>query len=158
VLNKFPAISMVLDHNDDGTRNFVRIKSPLGVKLLSGKNYIQRKGDSGLQRKQRCVEMDEETAKFWNTKIAGRLYRSKYRRSPILLPNHWKKEKWCFPVYLFKDYKEMVERQNSYNKKSLFLGRPEARAHADLYANFWKQMKPRLSSKTENRSPTSLRT
>lgn len=138
VLHMFPAISMVLDQNDDEQEIFDTINS-LGVKLTTSellKNYIfSEKEVQALYKThwEDVFELDEETVKFWNAKkTAGRLYRENI---DVLLYCYLiiEKEKDVSLEHLFKDYKDWFKGKST-AQKAEFL--QNLKAHADLYANF----------------------
>lgn len=138
VLQKFPAISMVLDQHDDEQEIFDTINS-LGVKLTTSellKNYIF--SDSETQSKYKdywedVFETEEETVKFWNAKkTAGRVYRENI---DVLLYCYLiiEKEKDVSLEHLFKDYKEWLKSKTA-AEKAVFL--KDLKKYADLYASF----------------------
>lgn len=138
ILQKFPAISMVLDRYDDEQEIFDTINS-LGVKLTTSellKNYIF--SDSETQKLYKLFwedifEVDEETVKFWNTKkTAGRVYRENI---DVLLYCYLiiEKEKDVSLEHLFRDYKEWLKNKTA-DEKAKFL--KNLKLHADLYASF----------------------
>jgi len=138
VLNKFPAISMVLDLHDDEQEIFDTINS-LGVKLTTSellKNYIFSDKETKKLYKEYwddVFEGEEETVKFWNTKkTAGRVYRENI---DVLLYCYLiiEKEKDVSLEHLFKDYKDWLKNK-SIEEKVAFL--KELKIHADLFANF----------------------
>jgi uncharacterized protein with ParB-like and HNH nuclease domain len=137
-LNKFPAISMVLDHNDDEQEIFDTINS-LGVKLTTSellKNHIFSNEEMRILFKdywEDVFEIDEETVKFWNTKkTAGRLYRENI---DVLLYCFLiiEKEKDVSLEHLFRDYKEWLKNK-SFDQKKAFL--EDLKAKAELFASF----------------------
>ena len=138
VLQKFPAISMVLDQHDDEQEIFDTINS-LGVKLTTSellKNFIF--SDTETQRLYKVFwedvfEAEEETVKFWNAKkTAGRVYRENI---DVLLYCYLiiEKEKDVSLEHLFNDYKEWLKTKDK-SQKATFL--KDLKAHADLYSNF----------------------
>lgn len=138
ILNKFPAISMVLDHNDDEQEIFDTINS-LGVKLTTSellKNHIFSNEEMRILYKdywEDVFEIDEETVKFWNTKkTAGRLYRENI---DVLLYCFLiiEKEKDVSLEHLFRDYKEWLKNK-SLDQKKAFL--EDLKAKAELFASF----------------------
>jgi len=138
VLGKFPAISMVLDQNDDEQEIFDTINS-LGVKLTTSellKNYIfSEKEIQDLYKThwEDVFELDEETVKFWNTKkTAGRLYRENI---DVLLYCYLiiEKERDVSLEHLFKDYKDWLKGKTPLQKANFLENLKE---HADLYVSF----------------------
>ncbi len=81
ILNKFPAINMILENHDDEQEIFDTINS-LGVKLTTSellKNYVFNDDQTKELYKsywEDIFESDEDTVRFWNIKkTAGRIYR-----------------------------------------------------------------------------------
>ena len=135
VLHKFPAINMVLDHNDDEQEIFDTINS-LGVKLTTSellKNYIfSDKVTQDLYKEfwEDIFESDEETVKFWNTKkTAGRVYRENI---DVLLYCYLliEKEKDVSLEHLFRDYKEWLK-DKDFEAKKAFL--QTLKSYAEIY-------------------------
>lgn len=138
VLNRFPAISMVLEKQDDEQEIFDTINS-LGVKLTTSellKNFIF--SDAPTQKLysslwEQVFETDEETIKFWNLKkTAGRVYRENI---DVLLYCYLliEREKDVSLEHLFKDYKEWLVGKTSADKK-LFL--ESLKMSAEIFSNF----------------------
>ncbi|MES2394861.1 MAG: DUF262 domain-containing HNH endonuclease family protein [Bacteroidota bacterium] len=138
VLNRFPAISMVLEKQDDEQEIFDTINS-LGVKLTTSellKNFIF--SDTATQKLYTSLwedvfESDEETIKFWNLKkTAGRVYRENI---DVLLYCYLliEREKDVSLEHLFRDYKEWLVGKTSADKK-LFL--ENLKVSAEIFSNF----------------------
>lgn len=138
VLNRFPAISMVLEKQDDEQEIFDTINS-LGVKLTTSellKNFIF--SDAATQKLyssmwEQVFESDEETIKFWNLKkTAGRVYRENI---DVLLYCYLliEREKDVSLEHLFRDYKEWLVGKTSADKK-LFL--ENLKVSAEIFSNF----------------------
>lgn len=135
ILHKFPAINMVLDHNDDEQEIFDTINS-LGVKLTTSellKNHIFNDKETQELYKEfweDIFESDEETVKFWNTKkTAGRVYRENI---DVLLYCYLliEKEKDVSLEHLFKDYKAWLK-DKSFQEKKEFL--QTLKTYAEIY-------------------------
>lgn len=137
LLNKFPAINMVLERHDDEQEIFDTINS-LGVKLTTSellKNHIF--GDKESQELyseywEDVFEADEDTVKFWNAKkTAGRVYRENI---DVLLYCYLliEKEKDVSLEHLFKDYKEWLS-SKTFKQKESFL--KTLKNYAEVYSN-----------------------
>jgi uncharacterized protein with ParB-like and HNH nuclease domain len=138
ILNKFPAISMVLEKHDDEQEIFDTINS-LGVKLTTSellKNFIFSDAETQKLYKalwEQVFESDEETIKFWNLKkTAGRVYRENI---DVLLYCYLliEREKDVSLEHLFRDYKEWLVNKTSAEKK-LFL--ENLKVSAEIFSNF----------------------
>ncbi|QEE50703.1 DUF262 domain-containing protein [Flavobacterium alkalisoli] len=135
ILHKFPAINMVLDHNDDEQEIFDTINS-LGVKLTTSellKNHIFNDDETKEHYKEYwedIFEVDEETVKFWNTKkTAGRVYRENI---DVLLYCYLliEKEKDVSLEHLFKDYKAWLKDKKFEDKKEFLQA---LKTYAEIY-------------------------
>lgn len=138
VLNKFPAINMVLEPHDDEQEIFDTINS-LGVKLTTSellKNFIF--SDVPTQKLYKAYwedvfESDEETIKFWNSKkTAGRVYRENV---DVLLYCYLlnEREKDVSLEHLFKDYKEWLSTKTHEDKKAFL---QSLKVYAEIFSNF----------------------
>lgn len=137
ILNKFPAINMILENHDDEQEIFDTINS-LGVKLTTSellKNYVFNDDQTKELYKtywEDIFESDEETVRFWNIKkTAGRIYRENI---DVLL--------YCFLLieqvddisleYLFRNYKDWLK-EKDFEEKKQFL--ESLKTFADIYSN-----------------------
>jgi uncharacterized protein with ParB-like and HNH nuclease domain len=137
LLQRFPAINMVLEQHDDEQEIFDTINS-LGVKLTTSellKNYIfSDKMSQDLYKEfwQDVFEADEETVDFWNAKkTAGRVYRENV---DVLLYCYLliEKEKDVSLEHLFKDYKAWLITKTFEEKKNFL---ETLKNYAEVYIN-----------------------
>jgi uncharacterized protein with ParB-like and HNH nuclease domain len=137
LLQRFPAINMVLELHDDEQEIFDTINS-LGVKLTTSellKNYIfSDKMSQDLYKEfwQDVFEADEETVDFWNAKkTAGRVYRENV---DVLLYCYLliEKEKDVSLEHLFKDYKAWLITKTFEEKKNFL---ETLKNYAEVYIN-----------------------
>ncbi|WGK65675.1 DUF262 domain-containing protein [Croceiramulus getboli] len=137
LLQRFPAINMVLEQHDDEQEIFDTINS-LGVKLTTSellKNHIfsdKKSQDLYKEYWEDVFEADEETVAFWNAKkTAGRVYRENI---DVLLYCYLliEKEKDVSLEHLFKDYKEWLSTK-TFEEKQEFL--KTLKNYADVYFN-----------------------
>lgn len=137
LLNKFPAINMVLEAHDDEQEIFDTINS-LGVKLTTSellKNHIfsdTKSQELYNEYWEEVFETDEETVKFWNNKkTAGRVYRENI---DVLLYCYLliEKEKDVSLEHLFKDYKNWLS-SKTFKEKEHFL--KTLKDYAEVYIN-----------------------